>query len=338
MSSSPPGWQPDPRARHEYRYWDGTQWTDHVSDKGQMSSDPVAYVTPPATPAAEATPPATEVRPAAATPAPEPVIPGPTSESAAPGGVPPGTPGAGTAGAAREGSRPSPATAKSPEVATILSVVVPGSGHLYLGVDDAKRPLAFGLIAATVAYFVLSYFSFLLFVVGLLIWLGAAAFAVTDLRGGVKGLQDTTLPPRLVGLLMVAGGALLVLSLLLPWYHSDFVSASGFVALEVIDWILFVIGVAAVLAGLATLGLGPVSSGALPSAMPLAVAIAAAVASVLIVYRMVFVSGLHIVSDFGRAPGILLALDAGLILVLANASVLRSAAGNARAGRGLRER
>ena len=28
----PAGWQPDPRGRHEYRYWDGTQWTDHTAD------------------------------------------------------------------------------------------------------------------------------------------------------------------------------------------------------------------------------------------------------------------------------------------------------------------
>lgn len=36
-----PGWQPDPTARHEYRYWDGSQWTDDVSDGGVTSVDAV---------------------------------------------------------------------------------------------------------------------------------------------------------------------------------------------------------------------------------------------------------------------------------------------------------
>ena len=44
MSDVPAGWHPDPRGRHEHRYWDGTQWTDHVADQGRMSIDPVAEV------------------------------------------------------------------------------------------------------------------------------------------------------------------------------------------------------------------------------------------------------------------------------------------------------
>lgn len=35
-------WYPDPCARHEFRYWDGTAWTHHVADRGQVSVDPVA--------------------------------------------------------------------------------------------------------------------------------------------------------------------------------------------------------------------------------------------------------------------------------------------------------
>jgi hypothetical protein len=27
--------------RHQYRYWDGTQWTGAVSDGGAQSSDPL---------------------------------------------------------------------------------------------------------------------------------------------------------------------------------------------------------------------------------------------------------------------------------------------------------
>ena len=38
--SSPASWHPDPYGRHELRYWDGTQWTDHVSSHGKQSTDP----------------------------------------------------------------------------------------------------------------------------------------------------------------------------------------------------------------------------------------------------------------------------------------------------------
>ncbi|WP_370248489.1 DUF2510 domain-containing protein [Nocardioides sp.] len=35
-------WHPDPFHRHELRYWDGTTWSDHVSDRGVVALDPVA--------------------------------------------------------------------------------------------------------------------------------------------------------------------------------------------------------------------------------------------------------------------------------------------------------
>lgn len=39
-SGAPPGgWHPDPYRRHEFRWWDGTAWTDHVSDAGVASLD-----------------------------------------------------------------------------------------------------------------------------------------------------------------------------------------------------------------------------------------------------------------------------------------------------------
>ena len=41
MSTAPAGWHPDPRGRHEQRYWDGSVWTDHVADRGVPSIDPV---------------------------------------------------------------------------------------------------------------------------------------------------------------------------------------------------------------------------------------------------------------------------------------------------------
>jgi hypothetical protein len=33
------GWKPDPVGRWEYRYWDGSQWTEHVSRGGQQATD-----------------------------------------------------------------------------------------------------------------------------------------------------------------------------------------------------------------------------------------------------------------------------------------------------------
>lgn len=39
--SNPAAWHPDPTGKHEYRYWDGERWTEHVSDSGQVSSDPL---------------------------------------------------------------------------------------------------------------------------------------------------------------------------------------------------------------------------------------------------------------------------------------------------------
>lgn len=36
-----PDWYADPTGRHQYRYWDGSVWTDHVADSGQASTDPL---------------------------------------------------------------------------------------------------------------------------------------------------------------------------------------------------------------------------------------------------------------------------------------------------------
>jgi uncharacterized protein YxjI len=41
MSDHPASWHPDPTGRHELRYWDGSAWTDHVSDQGITGSDAV---------------------------------------------------------------------------------------------------------------------------------------------------------------------------------------------------------------------------------------------------------------------------------------------------------
>ncbi len=39
-STVPAGWYADPSGRYELRYWDGNQWTEHVSRAGQQYTDP----------------------------------------------------------------------------------------------------------------------------------------------------------------------------------------------------------------------------------------------------------------------------------------------------------
>ena len=43
FAAAPPAgaWHPDPSGRNEQRYYDGTQWTEHVSNGGVTSTDPV---------------------------------------------------------------------------------------------------------------------------------------------------------------------------------------------------------------------------------------------------------------------------------------------------------
>lgn len=42
MSGTPPKWYPDPSGRAELRYWDGSVWTDHVSNQGIQGVDSAA--------------------------------------------------------------------------------------------------------------------------------------------------------------------------------------------------------------------------------------------------------------------------------------------------------
>ena len=39
-SAAPPAWYPDPSKRFELRYWDGSEWTEHVARSGQQFTDP----------------------------------------------------------------------------------------------------------------------------------------------------------------------------------------------------------------------------------------------------------------------------------------------------------
>ena len=41
MSTTPAAWHPDPTGRHELRYWDGSDWSPHVSDNGIQGTDPL---------------------------------------------------------------------------------------------------------------------------------------------------------------------------------------------------------------------------------------------------------------------------------------------------------
>ena len=41
MSTTPANWYPDPMNRHQLRYWNGTAWTENVSDNGVQSLDPL---------------------------------------------------------------------------------------------------------------------------------------------------------------------------------------------------------------------------------------------------------------------------------------------------------
>ncbi len=38
--AAPAGWYADPSSRFELRYWDGSQWSEHVSRAGQQYTDP----------------------------------------------------------------------------------------------------------------------------------------------------------------------------------------------------------------------------------------------------------------------------------------------------------
>ncbi len=63
------GWYSDPLGRHEYRYWGGGAWTEHVADRGIAGKDPLSAVsTAPVSASRMATPPAAVPAPLAAPP------------------------------------------------------------------------------------------------------------------------------------------------------------------------------------------------------------------------------------------------------------------------------
>ncbi len=46
MSAQPPGWHGDPTGRHDARYWNGAEWTEHVSEGGRTLVDALEHVVP----------------------------------------------------------------------------------------------------------------------------------------------------------------------------------------------------------------------------------------------------------------------------------------------------
>ncbi len=40
----PAAWAPDPTGRHQWRWWGGATWTDHVADDGVATEDPLQAV------------------------------------------------------------------------------------------------------------------------------------------------------------------------------------------------------------------------------------------------------------------------------------------------------
>jgi hypothetical protein len=45
--ATPAGWFADPGGCHELRYWDGQEWTEHVSDNRIQTADPLSGAVPP---------------------------------------------------------------------------------------------------------------------------------------------------------------------------------------------------------------------------------------------------------------------------------------------------
>jgi hypothetical protein len=320
MSEHPPGWHPDPMGRHEHRYWDGTQWTDHVADQGQMNLDPVhaapQEVSAPAEPSRVDLPAIdpSQVRVTGAMPAIQPhqqevpatgapATPEPATPAAAVAAEQPTTPMPADPEPAAEPSAPAFGgdIPRHPILAALLSIAAPGSGHVYLG----RRPqIGYGLLVAfLVAIFVGWFVSW---PIGLIIYLVAAGFAVFDLRGDIQpaatsdalDVVDSTLAWRIV----TGGGIAILIGLILPWYRiavdisiggvnqSTSASANGFD----IGWpkvLLLIVAIAAIALGVMQLTQSSPNRSALPEQLPLILAGAAALAWLATIYRMLDIPG-----------------------------------------------
>jgi hypothetical protein len=129
-------WLADPTGRHELRYWDGSTWTDHVSDQGVTGLDPVG-----APPVAPGTPPAPEPT------APMPTEPMPTVGPPTTAGPPPYTPAGGPPPYAPTGGVDGPSFTVPPAELAAAGAAGKGSGApvgLIVGVAALAALLAVG--------------------------------------------------------------------------------------------------------------------------------------------------------------------------------------------------
>jgi hypothetical protein len=352
MTEHPAGWHPDPSGRHEHRYWDGTHWTDHVADGGVASTDPL---TPEAVeedvpigpsmvnmPAIDPSLLQQSPQPAGFTPG---AVPAPQpqpepSASAGPAAGSTGAPGGHRASAGPEDALEKASDAfenaaaslahKPLSVAALLTVAAPGMGHVYLGVSGGKRTTAFILLAATLAAVIVS--GFVYWPLGLLIYLVALTFAMLNLSDELAPLKQqratggplatfSDLGSALAWRLVALGGALLAVSLFLPWYRLSTDSVIGEVTLtlsafdsfKLIDLILLVIGAGATALAILNIQQGTANR---PVAGQLAtiVAAAGAAALLLVLFRLLFVPDNGFEFGIERSFGALLAFASSVLL------------------------
>lgn len=337
MTEHPPGWHPDPRGRHEHRYWDGSQWTDHVADAGVTSTDDFKA-------AEEAKAVEAPIGPSMVNlPAIDPsLLQQIKTQQAEPAPAAAAEPAAAVPAGHREQKGPEDALEKASDafdnaaaslahkplsLAALLSVAAPGTGHLYLGVAGVKRTMAFVLLGATIVAVVLA--GFVSWPIGLLVYVAAMAFALFDLKDELAPASEqrtaggplavfSDLGSGLSWRLVAASGVLLAVSLFLPWYRISIegftATASAFDAFSLIDLILLVIG-----AGAAVLGVINIqqSTPGRPVANQLGtiLAAAAALAFVLVVFRLLIVPDGGLEFDIERGFGALLAFASSVLLL-----------------------
>lgn len=323
MTEHPPGWHPDPRGRHEHRYWDGTKWTDHVADGGVTATDEfdsaTVEVAAPIGPSmvnlpaidpsllkqisdqqAETKAAASQPAPVAAQPTPAAVAqPAPTESQPAPGHRDQKGPEDALEKASDFLDNAAASMAHKPlSLAALLTVALPGFGHLYLGGEGSRRTKGIALLVVTVV--AANVASWISWPIGLLIYLGALAFALFDLRQEMAPMQQqrtsggplamfSDLGTALSWRIAAVAGVLLILSLVLPWYRIDAgpftASGNAFESFKLIDLILLVIGGIAIAAAVMNLG-GGTEKRQVSGQLAVIVAALGALAFVLVVFRL----------------------------------------------------
>jgi len=138
-----PSWHPDPTGRNHYRWWDGANWTDSVSNNGQTSVDPIQAVAPPAAQA-----PVAQATVAQAPVAQQPVVPPVPTQPAAfqPSAPLPPLPGAGGAPAGGDAAPPKKRNLLK-WIIPVVAVVAVGAVLFFVfgGSDDDSSGAKFGV-------------------------------------------------------------------------------------------------------------------------------------------------------------------------------------------------